>query len=72
MVASMACKSHLSLSTAQKILFKYVYKTSVRDYVTTLEAQNCTSNNKFKIIAYEVPTVRQIDFMLILPKTNAL
>ncbi len=29
MVASMACKSHLSFRAAQKFLFKYVYKTSV-------------------------------------------
>jgi hypothetical protein len=52
MVASMACKSHLSFSAAQKFLFKYVYKTSVGDYVTTLEAYNRISKNKFKIIAY--------------------
>ncbi len=52
MVTSMACKSHLSFRAAQKFLFKYIYKMSVGDYVTKLEASNSTSKNKFQIIAY--------------------
>ena len=39
-VGSMACISHLKFSAAHKFLLKFVYKKSVGDYVTKLEAQN--------------------------------
>ena len=68
----MACISHLKFSTEQKFLYKFVYKKSVGDFVTKLEAQDSRSKNKIKIIAHEVPQSAKLISSSFLPRTNAL